>query len=570
MRDVRGRRLVPPWLAWGTLVYGLVLPAWAPVAAASTAAVAAPIVGGTLTTDFPAVGVVLTGNDPDVATTRCAGTLIGCRTVITAAHCVCSGTGADCQGAGAPAPTGVLAYFDHAGFVPVTAIRVHPDFVFPVADVAVLELATPVTAIAPLRVNDVGSPPFGTAATIVGFGVANATHGDSGLKRTGQVTTAPCVGGISDVTSLCFDYTGAPSANTCAGDSGGPLLVDLGTGPLVAGITSGGFAATCLPTDHSYEANLFVYRGWIESAAGGDLGTTSCGSSPVVGEAGVFASSFAGELGEVRPFALHSIGVAAGAAELRVGLRGTERPGSDFDLYVQHATPPAAESFACRAIGANQYGFCRIANPAPGSWFLRAERVEGEGVFQLVATAIGGGASTCGNGIREPGEACDGNDRGTCSTVCDAECACLECSPADLDVREIVLAPRLFMKATLGDAAGTYTRADPASAGVTLVFADVERTVTIVIPPGDPGWVVANPRRGVYRWRGPRPPGLRRLVLRTQAKSPTEWRVTAAGRQVPGADDIEYGSLLVRVQVGDRCAERQFHVTQTPGLPRAR
>ena len=54
MRDVRGRWLVPRWLAGGSLVCGLVLSAWSPVLAASTAA--APIVGGTLTTDFPAVG----------------------------------------------------------------------------------------------------------------------------------------------------------------------------------------------------------------------------------------------------------------------------------------------------------------------------------------------------------------------------------------------------------------------------------------------------------------------------------------------------------------------------------
>ncbi len=527
----------------------------------------APIVNGVPTGDYPAVGVLLNGGSPEVATTECTGTLIGCQTFLTAAHCVCSTTGPDCQGPLAATPAGLLVYFAHGGFAAIESITVHPDYVFPVADLAVIRLAAPVTAIAPMALNDVGVPPFGTNGTIVGFGWRSAVARDSGVKRLGSVVTAPCFVGVSDATSVCWDFTG-PGANTCEGDSGGPLFVDLGTGPVLAGVTSGGFSATCVPTDHSYDADVFVYRDWIAAAATGDLGTTACGSLPTIGAPEAIVSAFDGELALTRPFAIHSVGVAPNTSELRVGFGATEMPGTDFDLYVRAGEPPVTTPVDCDAVGTGQYGFCRIVDPAPGSWYLRAERVRGEGPYQLVATTFGGEPSICGNGLREPGEDCDGADAGTCASGCDAACHCVQCTDGDLDVVQIQLAPRVFIEATLGDAAGTYTAIPPASAGVTLELIDATHTVSFVIPPRDPQWVLVNPRRGRYRWRGPTGSAIRRVVFRTRAKRPTVWSIVIAGKNLPGADTIDFNTLVVRVQVGSRCGERRFHVEQTPGIPR--
>jgi hypothetical protein len=530
--------------------------------------VTAPIVGGVLTSDYPAVGALLLSNDPDAATTQCTGTLIGCQTFLTAAHCVCASDGVACQGFGTPPPAFGLVYFEHAGFFPIASISVHPDFEFPVADLAVVRLASPVSGIAPARIADAGAPPFGTSGTVVGYGVASVPADDSGLKRRGSVTTAPCAVGISDATSVCWDYSGA-GANTCIGDSGGPLFVDLGAGPVLAGVTSGGFSASCLPTDHSYDADVYAYRSWIESAAAGDLGTGACGGLPVVGDAGVVATAFTGDLGDVRPLALVSVGVAPGTSELRVGLHGAESPGADFDLYVRHGAAPAADAFDCAATGRNQYGFCTITDPAPGSWYLRAERVTGASIFQMVATTFGGEPSACGNGVREPGEDCDGVDAGTCTTSCEPDCTCLQCSETDLDVMQIALAPGLFVRERLGEGTGTYTAVDPATAGVTLVFLDATHTVTFTIPPRDPGWVLVNPRRGKYRWKGPSGVGVRRVQFLLRPKRPTVWDILVKGRHVAGADTIDYRTLTVRVLLGALCAERDYRLPRTPRLPRS-
>jgi hypothetical protein len=532
----------------------------------SGATVTAPIVNGVPTADHPAVGALLDGGTAAVATTECSGTLVGCRTFLTAAHCVCPTTGAACQGAGAPAPGG-LVYFAHAGFVAIEGITVHPDYAFPVADLAVVRLVEPVTAIAPVALNDVGTPPFGTSGTVVGFGWRSAATHDSGIVRAGSVTTAGCVTGIPDATSVCWDFTGG-GANTCQGDSGGPLLVDLGTGPVLAGVTSGGFSANCLATDHSYDADVFVYRDWITTAAAGDAGTIACGAVPRVGTPEVIVRTFDGELALTRPFGLHSVGVAPGTSELRVGFGATEALATDFDLYVRGGAPPVATEFDCDAVGTGQYGFCRIANPMPGSWYLRAERVRGEGPYQLVATTFGGEPSVCGNELREPGEDCDGADAGTCATGCDPGCSCVQCADGDLDVREIQLAPRVFIDAALGDAAGTYTAVDPASAGVTIDLIDATRVVPIVIPPRDPGWVLVNPRRGRYRWRGEAGSPIRRIVFRTRAKRPTVWSIVVAGKHLAGAETLDFDTLVVRVRIGGLCGERRFHVEQTPGIPR--
>lgn len=377
------------------------------------------IVNGTLTSAYPSVGALLSPANTGTAGLWCSGTLIGCETFLTAAHCVCDVNGAACQsGPNAPNPADYVVFLQHAGFFAVSSIAVRPDFDFPVGDVAVLKLATPVTGVAPTPIDTSEAPPFGSAATIVGFG-RNAGASDYGLKRAGAVAMASCVAGVSNATSVCWDFTqplGPPGtdSDTCNGDSGGPLFSAFQCGDTVAGITSGGTSGSCLPTDHSYDANVFQYRAFIQAQGGADLANAACGAMPQAGDANTGILAASGALSSGSPQATHTVDVPAGTTLLRVALNASEDLGADFDLYVKAGSAPTTVDFDCKADGANQYGFCEFAAPVAGTWYVLVRRAAGSGTYQVTATTFASGAPGSGTN----GQSCDDGNVCTQSDVC--------------------------------------------------------------------------------------------------------------------------------------------------------
>jgi hypothetical protein len=380
------------------------------------------IVNGVFTGEYPTVGALLRPGDPEDGSTWCSGTMIGCETFLTAAHCVCDSVGSDCQpgGIGEPDPSDFGVFLQHAGFFTVASIAVHPSYDFPGADVAVLKLEDPVTAIRPTAINTVQSPPDGSSATIVGFGRSGGANFDYGLKRAGDVETE-VIG--CDADQVCWQFEsplGPPGedANTCNADSGGPLFWDAGSGDVVAGITSGGLSAGCNPEDYSYDANVFFYRSYIETEAGADLGPASCGSGPQVGDPEVTVTPFEGDLSGANPSDGWTVPVEAGTSSLRIALNASEQGSADFDLYVKHGTAPTTIDFDCKADGPNQYGYCEIADPAVGTWHVLVNRSSGSGDYQVTVTEIAAGCHP-GN----DGAPCD--DGNPCTD--DDECAASVC-----------------------------------------------------------------------------------------------------------------------------------------------
>jgi hypothetical protein len=369
------------------------------------------IVNGVLTSDYPSVGALLRGPSPDDAGTWCSGTLIGCSTFLTAGHCVEGRSAAE-----------LFVYLPHAGIFPVATIAQHPSFDFPAGDVAVLKLGTAVSGVAPTAIDTTAAPPFGTPGVIVGYGRAGDPLFDYGLKRSGAVVTTACStipAPGSDTTSVCWNFSdpkGNPgsNANTCNADSGGPLFVDVGANMRVAGITSGGSSASCQPTDHSYDANVFTYRNFIETAGGADLANTTCGSGPQVGDPGVAALDFAGTVTAADPDATHTFTVTSGTTLLRVTMNGVDDGASDFDLYVKAGSAPTTAVYDCGRFGPNQFGVCEFVAPAAGTWHVLVHRWAGSGTYQVTATQFGTLCSQPGS----DGNACDDGDVCTTSDTC--------------------------------------------------------------------------------------------------------------------------------------------------------
>jgi hypothetical protein len=191
----------------------------------------------------------------------CSGVLVHPEVVLYAAHCG-AGVREIYFGADLDSPAGVAR---------TRACEVHPDAALGNGlDVAFCWLAEPADFVEPLRLAagcELDSVRTGESAVLVGFG-PEVPDGAFGIKRSASVTLA----------AIAPDLTLAPGpSGTCAGDSGGPLLVELpapsGTRAReqrVFGIVSAAESASCEPsTDHfSYLPPLIS---WLEDTSGRDL-----------------------------------------------------------------------------------------------------------------------------------------------------------------------------------------------------------------------------------------------------------------------------------------------------------
>jgi secreted trypsin-like serine protease len=224
-----------------------------------------PIVRGVETDAFPQV--VMLHVQREQSTTRCSGSLIAPRVILTAAHCI----------GDRPVPGASYVYFGDDAAPPsssfpeipppgepselarVESFRVHPDYDpavnYPDVAIVYLDRALPFAPL-PLLTERLGRRSLGEQATIVGWGGSRALTADisqvegAGIKRKGKVTLlgSPTAAefheddpnpGMLDpeirADSLKADGS-APNSNGCAGDSGGPLLVKQGHKTYVAGV----------------------------------------------------------------------------------------------------------------------------------------------------------------------------------------------------------------------------------------------------------------------------------------------------------------------------------------------
>lgn len=383
------------------------------------------IVNGSLDFLHPSVGLLITNGGV------CTATLIGCQTVLTAAHCICTPPGgATLDGTACRArpdlldPSQKFFFLQHAGTFAVASVEVNPDFRVEIqGDEAILHLASPVSNIVPSSIATVAKPAVGTAGEIVGFGTTQGGMRDSGIKRHGTVTVAPCTGAAAG--HVCWDFNnpiGVPEtgSNSCTGDSGGPLFTLEGGRPVISGVTSYG-NASCLPHDNAHNADVFRDSAWILSHAGPDLAAAACGAGPQVGatstsalgtdtvvlESGTSVLGASGTLSSNHSQDTYTLDVPAGTAQLRISANSSAL-GSGLALYARQGTSASPAAFDCKDDLHGALPYCEVHNPAPGPWhLLLAGEGSGSGsAYQLTATLIAQPAAASGPCVQGPTTLC--------------------------------------------------------------------------------------------------------------------------------------------------------------------
>ena len=274
-----------------------------PTDVATEARVESAVVGGTTAQagEWPDAVAVLGSSG------SCTGTLIAPDLVLTAGHCANI------------TPQQVIANTVDYSKGDGVAVHVAKTTAYPnwqvEYDIALLELASPINDVEPRKVGTrctFDAFTRDTAVRLVGFG-ATDNLGSTSNTQLRQAMTAvvdpDCSGGNGCKTAVApggeFVAGGSGEADSCFGDSGGPVYLDTPMGTVVVGAVSRGVDGSATPCGGG---GIYVRTDklvdWIEKTSGRTIDADDCdvaynGDAPDGSDSGGCAATHGAGLGAI-------------------------------------------------------------------------------------------------------------------------------------------------------------------------------------------------------------------------------------------------------------------------------
>jgi len=266
-----------------------VIPLLLAVGLARAQATPPPVVNGSETASWPAIGLLAAVDlDANQGAPFCSATLVGNQAVVTAAHCA--------EAAQLYAEKYDVAFIVGDSMstadqlVLVDDWTIHPDFVFSgdevAADVAVGFLATRPPGVAPMPVlgEPLGETWYDRDLTLVGYGITGDDLLDAGVKRTADLP----VWYLDSDFVYGLDENDPDTPNACSGDSGGAALIEGdGGGMILGGVISFVFpwqdASTSCIGGGVGATRMDVFGEWVAEQVDAGFSTGTAGSTANTG-----------------------------------------------------------------------------------------------------------------------------------------------------------------------------------------------------------------------------------------------------------------------------------------------